>query len=75
MIKDFLNTNTGQIIVSIILGLGLATIFRKVCSGNSCIVVQGPKKSDIDKYYYKVNGDCFKYSPYAAPCDNSKVIS
>jgi hypothetical protein len=69
MIKDFLNSNHGQIIISIILGLGLAAIFRKVCTGNSCIVIQGPSKQEIDKYYYKLNDDCYKYTPFTVPCD------
>ena len=69
MIKNFINSKNGQIILSIILGLGLAAVFRKVCAGNNCVVIQGPKKSDIEKYYYKMNSDCFKYTPYPAPCD------
>ena len=36
--NKLLNTEVGQRIVSIILGLGLASIFRKVCSNNNCLV-------------------------------------
>jgi hypothetical protein len=69
MIKDFINNSKGQIAISIILGLGLAALFRKVCEGNNCIVIQGPSKAEIEKYYYKVKDDCYKYTPYNAPCD------
>ena len=66
-----MNNKIGQIIISIILGLGLAALFKKVCSGNSCIVIQGPKRSEVEKYYYKFNDECFKYTPYAAPCEKT----
>lgn len=72
MIGDFLNTNAGQIIISIILGVGLASLFRKVCSGNSCVVIQGPKKSETEKFYYKLNDDCYKYNSYVAPCNGQQ---
>lgn len=72
MIKDFINSNIGQIVISIILGFGLAAVFRKVCTGNNCIVIQGPKRSDIEKFYYKVENECFKYSPYYTSCDGKQ---
>lgn len=69
MIEKLLNDKKGQIILSIILGLGLATIFRKVCTDNSCVVVKGPNKKDLEKYYYKIEDDCFKYTPYSSKCE------
>ena len=33
----FVHTKTGKIIMSIILGLGLASLFRKVCKNYDCI--------------------------------------
>ncbi len=71
MITEFLDSKIGQIVISIILGLGLATIFRKVCTGNSCVVVKSPSSDDINKYYYKINQDCFKYNPVPVPCDGA----
>lgn len=68
MISGFLDSQQGRIIISIILGFGLATIFRKVCKDNNCVVVNGPKKSETDKYVYKIENDCYKYKPYVTPC-------
>jgi hypothetical protein len=70
MIKDLLESPTGQIIISVILGLGLATLFRKVCTSNNCIVIKGPNLKDLEKYYYKVDGDCYKYTPYVTNCSH-----
>jgi hypothetical protein len=69
MITDLLESKAGQIIISVVLGLGLATIFRKACKDNSCVVVKGPALKDVDKYYYKLEEDCYKYTPYATKCE------
>jgi hypothetical protein len=71
MIKDLLESKSGQILISIILGLGLATLFRKVCSGNNCIIVKGPNLKDVEKYFYKVEDDCYKYTPVVTKCKDS----
>ena len=69
MITDFLNSNTGKIVISIILGLGLATIFRKVCSDNQCMIMKGPTMEEVNKYVYKMDDNCFKYTPQPTKCD------
>lgn len=77
MIKDLLESSSGQILISIILGLGLATLFRKACTSNNCIIIKSPNLKEIEKYYYKVDGDCYKYTPYVTKCasDTSFVKS
>lgn len=69
MITKFLNSKTGQIIISIILGLGLASLFKKVCQDNQCIVIKGPPMDEVNKYVYKIDDECFKYSPHSTKCD------
>ena len=69
MIEDLLNTPMGQLVLSVILGLGLAAVFKKVCTGQNCIVVQSPDLKEIDKYYYKIDSTCFKYTPYVSECE------
>lgn len=59
---------SGQILVSIVFGVALAFMFRKVCKGEHCIVMQPPPLDDIDKYVYKVNNVCYKYSPRVSEC-------
>lgn len=69
MLQNLLDNRIGQVIFSIILGLGLAAIFRKVCTGDRCLVVHGPPLKDTKDYYYKVDGDCYKYTPEATKCN------
>lgn len=54
--------------MSIILGLGLAALFRKACKNNQCIVIKGPNAEEVNKFFYKVNDDCYKYSPVFTEC-------
>jgi hypothetical protein len=68
-INKLLNTKTGSIVVSIILGLGLAALFRRACKNNSCIVIKGPKMEDVNNFYYKINHECYKYKPVISECD------
>jgi hypothetical protein len=67
-IKTVMNSPGGAIAVSIVLGLGLAAVFRLTCKDGKCIVIQGPPPGEIDGHYYKLEDRCYKYSRVAAHC-------
>ena len=70
-LKKAMSTPVGSIIISVILGLGLAALFRKVCHGDGCVVIKAPDASDLQKFVYRVHGNdtsCFKYTPEEVPC-------
>lgn len=67
-ITKALDSEAGAIIVSILLGLGLAALFRSACKDGKCIVIDGPPSQETDKYYYKIDSDCYKYTPVATEC-------
>lgn len=69
MLAEIMNHPVGRILISVLLGFGLATLFRKVCNGKHCIVVKGPPMDELNKFYYKIDEDCYKYTPYEAQCD------
>ena len=71
----FFDNRTGIIIVSVIFGLGLASLFRKVCEDRDCIVIRGPNRTETDKFYYKNDSACYKYTPVVAECkDNDEDV-
>lgn len=72
--KRLLNTPIGQLFVSVLLGLGLATLFRRVCTDKSCIVFNGPVISEFDGKTYKHGESCYKYSMVPHACDKTKRI-
>lgn len=72
MIEQIIKSRTGIIIISIIWGLGLSTLFRKTCQGRKCqvIVYNGPNPDEIKNTYYDYGtGDCYQYDPYLTQCE------
>jgi len=72
--KRLLNTDLGRIVISILLGLGLATLFKKVCNDKNCIVYNGPVISELQGKIYKHDNKCFTYSSQSVSCDQNKQI-
>lgn len=70
-----LHSKLGRIFMSIILGLGLASLFRKVCNDKNCIHFKGPLVSEIDGKTFKHGDQCYKYSVNpATKCDKMKKV-
>lgn len=69
-----LNTPLGQFLISVIMGLGLATMFRRVCDSKNCILFNGPVISEIDGKIYKYDEYCYKYELNAVKCNRAKKI-
>jgi hypothetical protein len=71
-ISKFVKSNTGKYIVSILLGLGLATIFREACKDNNCIIFNAPDLNEVENKIYKQDGKCYKYNLVSTKCNNTK---
>ena len=48
VLNNILKDKYGKIIISVIWGFGLATIFRRICKGRNCIVIKGPKPAEVE---------------------------
>ena len=73
-LKRLLDSNLGRAIISVLLGLGLATLFRKVCTDKNCIKFNGPVISDVDGKTFKHDTSCYKYNMQHTTCDKTKKI-
>ena len=71
-LSKFLHSTNGHYLMSLILGFGLATLFRTVCKGKNCIVLKAPNLSDIDGQVYRFQEKCYKYNTKPVKCDGSK---
>lgn len=62
--------------ISIIIGFGLATLFRKTCSLRSCYTFKGPPLNKIDGKTFKSGDKCYKYNYEHQSCKNTnrKII-
>jgi len=71
-LSKFVHTESGKYIMSIILGFGLATLFRTVCNGKNCLIVKAPPLDEIQDKIYKHQGKCYKFTPVTTKCDANK---
>jgi hypothetical protein len=70
----FIKTKTGRTMMSILLGFGLATLFRKVCKGKNCITYRASPIEDVHDKIFKYGNKCYKFSPNNTRCDKKKHI-
>ena len=70
----FIHSKTGNVMSSIILGIGLATLFRKICNNGKCVIYKGPPIDEIVGKVFEYNDKCYSFIPVPVMCDNSKQI-
>lgn len=71
---SIMKSRRGVIIFSIILGLGLGTMFQRVCKGRGCIIYTAPQPNKIKGDIYKHDDKCYKYDTENVNCESSKNI-
>ena len=57
MLKNLLHTNIGKIILSVLLGLGFATLFRQVCNSKDCYRFIGPHHNALRDKIFATDSD------------------
>ena len=71
----FVHTATGKIIMSVLLGFGLASLFRTVCKGKNCRIFSAPPLDDFKDKIYRDGDKCVKYTPIATKCNkNTRTV-
>lgn len=72
----FVHSERGKIIMSVLLGFGLASLFRTVCKDHNCLTFYAPPLDEFKDKIYKNKGKCIKYVPVATKCSmNAKTIT
>jgi len=72
VINRLLYTNTGQIFVSLILGLMLSLLFKRVCKEN-CVIYVSPDNKDIEGKVFKLEDTCYKYKTKSVECNEKPI--
>ena len=70
----FVHTHTGKMIMSVILGIGIASLFRNACKNKRCIIFQAPPLEELKDKIYKFDNKCYTYTTTQTKCDKSKKI-
>lgn len=70
--KRLLYGKYSEYVLAILIGFGLATIFRKACNERSCLVFKGPKIDELTDKKFKYDGKCYSFTPEIGKCKKSK---
>lgn len=74
--KKVIYSEFGKYVISILLGLGLATLFRKSCHDKKCLSFVGPSIDKVEGNVFEFGGKCYSYKAKAKKCEeNRKRVS
>jgi hypothetical protein len=71
-LEKFVQSQTGKYLMSILLGVGLATLFRQVCEGRNCRIIKAPPLEEIEDKIFKIDNKCYKIEKNVIKCDSKK---
>jgi len=69
-IVKFINSTKGKYILSILLGLGLATLFRKACNSRNCLIFKAPDLAKIKGKVFNHDNKCYEFHEESTSCTN-----
>lgn len=64
-------------LISLLLGFGVAALFRPICKGPECIIMRGPPVDEIRGAVYQFGSKCVEFNAKAIECpaDKSTIIN
>lgn len=72
--SHILSDRLGSILVSVILGLGLSAMFRKVCKNRDCIVLRAPHPRKIKGHVFSWRDQCYQFRKVPTSCKGKDPI-
>jgi hypothetical protein len=68
--KEIINSTRGKYLFSVLLGLGLATLFRKACNSRNCLTFKAPSLDNIKGKTFGFNKKCYKFEEKSTSCSD-----
>ena len=72
--SKMIHSKSGKYVISVILGLGLASLFRQMCKDKNCIVFFAPPFEEIKDKVYKQDEKCYTFHSTTTKCDATKKM-
>ena len=69
-IIKFINSRNGKYVFSILIGFGLATLFRKACNSRNCLVFKSPDLDNIKGKIFNHDNKCYEFKEESITCNN-----
>jgi len=73
-IRRILYSPFGKYVISMLLGIGLATLFRKACTTRNCMKFVAAPMSKIKNQVFEYNDVCYTFENTAESCSPLKKI-
>jgi hypothetical protein len=73
-LSKYIHSENGKKLMSILLGFGLASLFRTICKDRNCIIFHAVPLDKIKDKIYKIDNKCYKYNIKSTNCDSNKKI-
>ena len=73
-IRRIIYSKYGKYIISFILGLGFAALFKRACRERNCLKFVAPPIDKIKNQIFKYNDKCYTYKQSAVSCSSHKKI-
>jgi len=70
----FIKSSKGKIFFSVILGFGIATLFRESCKNRNCLIFRAPSTKEFKNKIFSHDKRCYVYNEKPTKCDSSKKI-
>ncbi len=61
-------------LISFMIGLGVAAMFRPMCKGPDCLIVRGPPVQEIRDAVYQFGTKCVEFKPKPMECPADKTV-
>ena len=76
MIYLFQNNKVAKVILSIIWGLALGSLFRKTCLDRNCIIFRAPDPKEVTSGTYEFGANnCYRFETEMANCGYDKTVN
>ena len=74
-LASFLRVPGLPTLLSLVIGFGIACIFRPLCKGPECVILRGPPVNDIRGSVYQYGSKCVEFNAKPVPCPADKTVS
>jgi hypothetical protein len=71
MLEQFANDPTARLVVFILLGFGLASMFHGTCKDQRCVMIQAPDPKTVEGKTFAYDGKCYKFQANMVSCPGS----
>jgi hypothetical protein len=61
-------------LISFLIGFGIAAMFRPLCNGAECIVVNGPPVKEVIDKVYQMGAKCVEFTTEVVDCPEAGAV-